>query len=256
VIKAIGKYLERLLGMQIIPRRTFLKWVTSIAGLATLKSGRDGTALVRAVAAAAAEGGGTVEIPHGRWTLPGPLVLPKNITLWGHGTAVSVIIANHAGNGIESMVSTTLRNFGVTTSVPANHGAAISNVYGTFRAESVATNGFALGLQLKQTEIFDISNCIFESASRANIWVVNKAGETKGKGSLANCISITNCQFKILPDAVGLIDNGSTPYSIRECSFKGGMNHMVFSGALPISIHDCEMEGAIGNNVVWVAARA
>jgi pectate lyase-like protein len=213
----------------------------------------DTLAIQAAINACSAAGGGITYLPFGTYFITSALSLPATCWLCGQGQrGANRVVGNGTNILVKSDIEAIKSIFAINNSTAANQvisdlaviqqgvagptGAGIDQVGGSFvLIRNVSIVGFKYGIVFDQTEVSEIDLCDFEVCSTAGIWLANGPDHTPGAGTqLTNRISITRCQIN--NTGIGVLDDGGTSHTIRDCNFNGCTTQIRAAGAGPLTI--------------------
>lgn len=223
----------------VIPAGTFT--ITSYG--ASTGSANNTTAILNAINAASAAGGGTVVVPSGTW-LCGPIKLKNNVGLQLSGGAVLKALAygTYPGSGGTADVASLIDLSGLTNvkvsgaGTIEGQGAAWWSAYNTTKASGNAIARPAM-IGLSSASTLEISGIKIQNAPNSHISVSknnnsvtisgvtisspSNSPNTDGIDTWSPNINITNCNISCGDDNIAM-NNNSEYVTITGCTFGAG----------------------------------
>lgn len=192
---------------------------------------------------AASQRRGVILVPAGAWTLSAPVTIPAaaGLSLRGEGIDATSLTVTHGGVGITMSApanSSTAAHYVISDLTLSGSGTGILDVCGTYQQIArVRTSGFAVGIEMRQSECFDIEACDFEMTS------ANTIGLLFTDAAFCNRASVSRCQFNGSGcTSIGLADNGGICHSVRDCNFNGMRVGIRVAGVQTGLVEACEFE--------------
>lgn len=218
----------------------------------------DDTAAIQA--AITAVGAGRLYFPPGTYKITSTLNMARYLTIEGAGYKSSIISYNGTGAGLK-MASTINTSTGVYTRVcdiqikctnGSNAAGGYEDICGTYvNLDRCFITGFKYGVVFDQTELADITSCVIDSNTTAQIWLADGNYTPGASSQYTNRISVSKCQISGASTQYGILDDGGYTHSFVDNNFNGLKTHIRACGVHGIKIDGGEYESANTTNIVF-----
>lgn len=206
-------------------------------------------------------GGGGLYFPTGKYRVSKPILLCRNLTLYGDGQRSSVLVSSHKGTCLRKVeaingatpVHVVIRSLGlINMAGGANAGAGFHDTGGTYISViDVLIENFKYGIILDQSELVDIDLCTIQHQSHSCIWLVNGPDfDHRAAIHFTNRISINRCQINGAGQ-FGILDDGGVAHVLRDNNYNGcGIAHIRAASVTNLTISGGEYEGAGSRSLI------
>jgi hypothetical protein len=226
----------------------------------------DDTAAINAAIAAAAfintftNTGTDILFPEGKYRTTSAVVQTARVRFVGRGRMVSIILADHDGDGVQSTfpinsstaAHTGLRNIGILTTRSTNTGVGFHETGGSYvSCSDYMIQGFKHQQVLDQTELSSFRRGYLDAsqniAGTSCIWIVNGADFHAGASqNFSNGLSFRDLWLNSV-NGSQLKDDGGVNHLFDSVNFNGGTMAGSFAGVRGLTMVNCASESHTAN---------
>ena len=192
------------------------------------------------------------------------LVVKNGWTLSGHGKSNSRIVYTGTGDAVQinntingsTAAHVVIEQLTVesTNGSPGTVAGNIVDQSGSFVAiRDVQVIGNRYGIIYDQTEVSSIDRVVFESQSKAGLWLVNGSDHAATASPyFTNRIVVRDSQFNLTgAGTYHIIDDGGAAHLFEGNNFNGAVSAARFAAVTDLTFTNNEVEGATGTMILF-----